>query len=131
MKRFILVMVGAVLIAAGSVEAGHFLNPKPPKPPKNIPKGLPCGQETTLEGTSANDLLVGTSTIDRIEGLAGADMIFGLEGLDCLLGGTGDDDLFGGPGFDVCDGGEGTDTCFDCELEINCEFIKGSSASKD
>lgn len=113
MKRFIaamagVVVVGAMLMIAGSVEASSE---------------DPCKQRTTLEGTPADDYLTGTDGKDKIKGHQGDDALFGEKGSDCLIGGTDDDYLNGGPAVDFCDGGGGYDVCHDCETSINCEIV--------
>lgn len=62
---------------------------------------LKVGSGGTLNGTSANELLLGTTAKDTIN--AGA-------GNDCLVGGANDDTLDGGNGTDVCLGGAGSNT---------------------
>ena len=58
--------------------------------------------ETTLDGTSANDILIGRDT--------NADTILGGDGNDYLYGLGGNDTLTGGLGADTMSGGLGTDT---------------------
>ncbi len=70
---------------------------------------ITCPSAITLQGTSANDVLVGTAGNDRIVGNGGQDTIRGLGGSDCLFGGSFDDKLFGGDGDDELIGEGGND----------------------
>jgi Ca2+-binding RTX toxin-like protein len=68
--------------------------------------------ETTLTGTSANNILDGKDYQDNIHGLAGNDTIDGNDGDDVIDGGLGDDLLKGGDGEDryLWAKGDGNDT---------------------
>ena len=74
---------------------------------------------TTINGTTANDVITGTTENDvinggagnnRINGGAGDDAIYGGDGIDTLTGDAGNDSLFGGNGNDGFFGGGGNDT---------------------
>ena len=60
-------------------------------------------EDTTIIGTSADDVLEGSVNDDQIEGLAGDDILRGNEGNDVLIGGAGRDHLYGGEGSDTAD----------------------------
>lgn len=61
----------------------------------------------TVQGSTANDLILAGPTSDRVLGRGGD---------DCLVAGGGDDVLTGGAGNDVCLGGPGTDGYSGCEV---------------
>ncbi len=63
----------------------------------------------SLDGTSADDVLIGAGLNDRIRGRGGNDTLEGMGGDDELLGEAGDDILRGGAGADLLDGGLGAD----------------------
>ena len=65
---------------------------------------------STIQGTSAGDVLEGTSGVDWIFGQSGHDHLSGYAGNDQLYGGEGNDTLLGGAGDDILDGGIGNDT---------------------
>lgn len=68
------------------------------------------GSGTTVDGTSAAELVLGTLAINALDGKGGN---------DCILGGDGADSLKGSGGTDVCIGGPGIDTfASDCETQI-------------
>lgn len=60
-------------------------------------------EDSTIIGTSGNDVLEGSANDDQIEGLAGDDILRGNEGNDLLIGGAGRDHLYGGEGSDTAD----------------------------
>ena len=66
----------------------------------------------TINGTTANDVIVGTTTADTIDGGAGNDRVNGGAGDDLILGNLGDDTLTGDAGNDTLRGGEGNDGFF-------------------
>ena len=75
--------------------------------------------DSTIEGTSGDDVLVGTDDGDCIFGYEGNDSLSGGGGNDMLIGGAGTDELYGGadddrliydPDDTVGDGGTGIDT---------------------
>lgn len=79
------------------------------------------GQEATIVGTGARDVLNGTPGPDVIAALAGADTVFGGEGDDVICGGEGRDFLapedgndiaFGEAGHDDLRGSTGQDTLY-------------------
>jgi Ca2+-binding RTX toxin-like protein len=70
--------------------------------------GVGATTVVSLEGTSADDLVLGTTGGDRLRGRAGD---------DCLVGGAGADTLTGNGGSDVCIGGAGADTYSSCEVQ--------------
>ena len=67
------------------------------------------GDDNTLDGNRANNMMYGFEGDDTLRGMQGDDWIFGGEGDDTLEGGEGDDTLLGGEGADTLDGGEGDD----------------------
>lgn len=80
-----------------------------------------AGDDGTVFGTLAADLIAalggddqpqGDAGDDTLLGGAGDDALFGQAGADSLSGGAGDDQLLGGPGADILRGGPGTDTYF-------------------
>ncbi len=73
----------------------------------------------TVEGTTANDILLGTTHMDQIDGRdgddnidarAGDDTVWGGGGHDHIMAGLGNDIVFGGAGDDLIVGGAGKDT---------------------
>jgi len=104
------------------------------------------GQQATMWGTSADDMLIGTNQRDvivglggndvirglggndlicagagndRVQGGAGRDLVFGQGGRDRLFGQGGNDRLHGGGGRDFCNGGPGKDVGISCERSLN------------
>jgi len=74
------------------------------------PTSLIIGTGTTIDGTSAANLMLGTSGVNALDGKGGN---------DCIIGGDGIDNLKGGGGIDVCISGPGVDTfASDCETQI-------------
>jgi len=67
------------------------------------------GGNDSLEGTSANELILGRNGNDTIDGGGGDDCIIGGQGDDKIDGGSGNDIITGGAGSDEIDGGEGND----------------------
>jgi len=65
---------------------------------------------TSVEGTSADNVITGTAGVDQLFGNGGNDNLSGLLGNDVLSGGDGDDFLTGGLGNDLLSGGAGKDT---------------------
>lgn len=68
--------------------------------------------ETTVAGSSRDDLLVGGAASDTLYGRNGDDLLVGREGDDRLYGENGDDFLNGGIGNDYMAGGAGSDTYY-------------------
>ena len=68
------------------------------------------GDDDTIVGGIANDLLYGDDGDDELRGGAGNDLLYGGTGNDWLYGQAGDDTLVGGTGNDLLEGGEGNDT---------------------
>ena len=66
--------------------------------------------DDTLNGQQGNDWLFGGEGADTLDGGEGDDVLLGGEGNDTLTGGTGEDMLIGGEGDDTLTGGEGADT---------------------
>lgn len=60
-------------------------------------------EDSTIIGTSGDDVLEGSANDDQIDGLAGDDILRGNEGNDLLIGGAGRDHLYGGEGSDTAD----------------------------
>ncbi|CAM3585636.1 retention module-containing protein [Pseudomonas reidholzensis] len=65
---------------------------------------------STLDGTSADDVLLAGAGHDTLNGAGGHDVLVGGAGNDNLYGDEGDDLLIGGLGTDLLDGGSGIDT---------------------
>jgi len=69
--------------------------------------------DNTLLGGSGDDLLIGGLGDDCLEGGSGNDIVLGGMGEDCIRGGSGDDCIEGGMGDDCMEGGAGKDMfCF-------------------
>jgi uncharacterized delta-60 repeat protein len=66
---------------------------------------------TTVMGTSGNDVIFDFGHDNRIYGLEGNDHLCSLRGTNVLSGGSGNNYLHGGSGTDTLDGGTGTDRC--------------------
>ncbi|MCD8489797.1 MAG: DUF4347 domain-containing protein [Desertifilum sp.] len=66
--------------------------------------------QTTISGTSGDDVLMGDECRNFMLGEAGNDVLMGNQGSDTLLGGMGADTLYGGKGKDSLLGGEGDDS---------------------
>jgi hemolysin type calcium-binding protein/peptidase S24-like protein len=64
----------------------------------------------TVQGSTANELILASPTSDRVLGRGGD---------DCLVAGGGNDVLTGGAGNDVCLGGPGTDAYSGCEITVD------------
>jgi hemolysin type calcium-binding protein len=64
----------------------------------------------TVEGSTANELILASPTSDHVLGRGGD---------DCLVAGGGNDVLTGGAGKDVCLGGPGTDAYSGCEITVD------------
>jgi acrosin len=68
------------------------------------------GDDASLAGTQAADLIFGQAGNDTIYGDLGSDCVFGGDGDDRIYGEMGNDKLFGHAGADLLDGGDGDDT---------------------
>lgn len=64
----------------------------------------------TILGGEGDDLIAGGLDFDVLHGNEGDDMLWGGDGNDTLFGDEGDDFLDGGRGDDILNGGEGSDT---------------------
>lgn len=64
----------------------------------------------TVQGSTANDLILASPTSDHVLGRGGD---------DCLVAGGGNDVFTGGAGNDVCLGGPGTDVYSGCEITVD------------
>ncbi|ETX27233.1 family 16 glycosylhydrolase [Roseivivax isoporae] len=71
---------------------------------------LAAGEDATLVGDGAANLLAGNALGTTFNGGAGDDTLRGEGGNDMLIGGDGDDRIEGGPGVDRMVGGAGDDT---------------------
>lgn len=74
-----------------------------------LPAIVTAGDDITVFGTTAADLIDGLAGNDQIQGNQGNDTLIGGEGEDTIFGQEGDDTLAGGPDNDMLIGGEGTD----------------------
>ena len=70
------------------------------------------GNGPTIEGKDGNDCIIGGVGNDMIWGRDGYDMIFGNGGDDVLRGGAGDDTIWGQGGNDTIHGGDNSDTMY-------------------
>jgi len=66
-------------------------------------------RDSTIDGTSGDDVITSRREGATINGLAGDDQLLGVDGNDVLNGGSGDDFLNGGRGDDTLAGGGGAD----------------------
>jgi Ca2+-binding RTX toxin-like protein len=83
---FSVMVVGAVLVAAGATDA----------------KQIKCcqGPTPTISGTQGADVINGTPATDVISAGAGGDKVLDQGGDDVICGGPGKDELQGGDGTD-------------------------------
>ncbi len=101
-------------------------NLKPPQCAGITVTNLIVGTGATVNGTSANDLILGNGSGQTINGRQGDDCIVGGGGNDTLNGNQGNDVILGGPGDDAINGGQGTDVCYGgpgTNTFQNCETI--------
>jgi len=109
----ILFSISTALSAANIVPITHLSSQTYPisindlAPPEcaglNLTNLIVSSGETTIVGTSGNDLILGGPN---------AEQIWGAGGDDCLVGGGGNDSLAGIGGTDVCIGGPGSDVFY-------------------
>jgi uncharacterized delta-60 repeat protein len=101
--------LGFVGVARFLVDYPPVTDPRP-QPPPSAPRCL--GQEASIVGTEARDVLRGTKGRDVIVGLGGDDLLRGLAGKDRICAGPGADTLKAGAGDDVVRGEAGRDHLF-------------------
>ncbi len=87
--------------------------PLPPAQQQSAPTPPRChGEEATIAGTEARDVLRGTKRKDVMVGLGGNDLLLGFGGDDLICAGSGDDTIKAGAGNDVLAGEAGEDRLF-------------------
>src|SRR5262249_5933174 len=101
--RSLIRLLAASALVGGLFLSAHVATADPVHSPLN------CGEQGTINGTSANDTLPGTSGDDVICGYTGDDKIRGNAGNDDLRGMGGNDQLRGQAGDDFINGDEGND----------------------
>ena len=101
---------GAFTFTDNDGDGGSFFYSTTPSDSARVTVNRAQAGETTLDGTSANDILIGRdANADTIIAGDGNDYLYGLGGNDTLNGGNGADNLFGGAGTDTLSGGAGND----------------------
>ena len=91
-------------------DGGSFFYSTSPSDSARVTVNRAQAGESTLDGTSASEILVGRDgAADTVNGRGGNDYLYGLGGDDALVGGDGDDVMDGGAGNDILKGGSGND----------------------